>query len=295
MKQYQEYLEHILLNGEKREDRTGTGTIATFGYQMRFDLRKGFPLLTTKKMPLRIIFEELKWFLNGDTNVVSLLDKNVHIWDADAYRWYKKHNPDSPLTFEEYIEALEEGALHLAFGELGPIYGKQWRSWGTLDGDTIDQITRVIESLKNDPYSRRHLVSAWNVADLDKMALPPCHVMFQFWVSNNGELSCQLYQRSADSFLGVPFNIASYSLLIHMIASVTGLQVGEFIHTIGDAHIYLDHLEQVKEIIRREPRELPTLEVKRKDSIFDIEWEDIILTNYNPHPPIKAEISVGNK
>lgn len=295
MKQYHDYLQHILLNGEKREDRTGTGTIATFGYQMRFDLRKGFPLLTTKKMPLRIIFEELKWFLSGDTNVVSLLDKNVHIWDADAYRWYKRNNPDSQLTFEEYIEALKEGILHREFGDLGAIYGKQWRSWGTPDGRTIDQITMVIDSLKNDPYSRRHIVSAWNVADLDKMALPPCHVLFQFWVSNDGELSCHLYQRSADSFLGVPFNIASYSLLVHMIASVTGYRVGEFIHTIGDAHIYLDHLEQVKKLLSREPRELPTLEVRRKDSIFDIEWEDIILTNYNPHPPIKAEISVGNK
>jgi thymidylate synthase len=199
MKQYLTMLEHILTNGEQRQDRTGTGTIGVFGYQNRYDLRKGFPLMQTKKLPFRLIFEELKWFLKGETNIKPLLDKNVHIWDADSYRWFVQKNPDNSLTFEQYIEGITDGSLPLSAGELGPIYGKQWRSWDTVDKDgmpmRIDQINRVVESIKSDPYGRRHIVTAWNAGDLGKMALPPCHMTFQFYVSNNKELSCQLYQR----------------------------------------------------------------------------------------------------
>jgi len=270
MRQYLDMLKHILENGEERPDRTGTGTISTFGYQTRYDLKKGFPLMTTKRILLHSVIGELLWFLSGSTNATELEEK----YGSKIWKDWAGEN-----------------------GELGPVYGKQWRSWDSLDGagnnSSIDQISQVIESIQNDPYSRRHIVSAWNVADIDKMALPPCHLLFQFYVSSQGELSCQLYQRSADSFLGVPFNIASYSLLVHMIAHVTGLKVGEFIHTIGDAHIYKNHTDQVKEQLRREPKELPRLVIKRNvSSIFDFRADDFEFEGYDPHPFIKAPVSV---
>ncbi len=264
MKQYLDLLEHVIEKGVKKEDRTGTGTISVFGYQMRFNLEEGFPLLTTKKLHLRSIIYELLWFLNGETNIKYLNDNGVRIWNE----W-----------------AGEDG-------ELGRIYGYQWRSWTSPENRNIDQITQVIESIRNTPDSRRHIVSAWNVGDLDKMALPPCHILFQFYVAN-GKLSCQLYQRSADIFLGVPFNIASYSILLLMVAQVTGLKPGEFVHTLGDAHIYLNHMEQVKMQLAREPRNLPRMKLnKNRTSIFDFEYGDFELVNYDPHPHIKGEISV---
>ncbi|MEG6573443.1 thymidylate synthase [Caldibacillus debilis] len=264
MKQYLELCEHILKNGVKKADRTGTGTISIFGYQMRFDLRAGFPLLTTKKLHLKSIIYELLWFLRGDTNVKYLQENGVRIWNE----WADEN------------------------GDLGPIYGHQWRSWRTADGRTVDQISEVIEEIKRNPDSRRLVVSAWNVGDLPKMKLPPCHVLFQFYVAN-GVLSCQLYQRSADVFLGLPFNIASYSLLTMMIAQVCGLKPGEFIHTIGDAHIYLNHIDQVKLQLTREPRPLPVMKINPAvKNIFDFRYEDFQLENYNPHPHIKGEVSV---
>jgi len=264
MRQYLELLSHVMEHGAEKKDRTGTGTISTFGYQMRFDLSEGFPVVTTKKLHLRSIIYELLWFLSGSANVKYLQENGVRIWNEWA---------DSD-------------------GNLGPVYGYQWRSWPASDGRHIDQITTVVNSLKNNPDSRRHIVSAWNVGDLEKMALPPCHVLFQFYVAG-GRLSCQLYQRSADIFLGVPFNIASYSLLALMMAQVTGLKPGEFIHTFGDAHIYLNHIEQVKLQLTREPRPLPvmTLNPEVKD-IFSFKYEDFTLTGYDPHPVIKGEISV---
>jgi thymidylate synthase len=264
MVQYLELLDHILKNGVEKTDRTGTGTISVFGHQMRFDLEKGFPLLTTKKLHLKSILYELLWFLNGETNVKSLNANGVTIWDE----WAK---PD---------------------GELGPIYGYQWRSWPAADGRHIDQITQVVKSLTQSPDSRRHLVCAWNVGDIDKMALPPCHVLFQFYVAN-GKLSCQLYQRSADVFLGVPFNIASYALLTMMMAQVCGLKPGEFVHTLGDTHIYLNHIEQVKLQLTREPRPIPKMIINPDvKSIFDFKFEDFKLEGYDPHPHIKGAIAV---
>ncbi len=263
MQQYLNLLDHVLKNGTRKEDRTGTGTISTFGYQMRFDLENGFPLITTKKTHLPSIIHELLWFINGDTNVKYLQDNKVRIWNE----W-----------------ADEDG-------ELGRIYGYQWRSW-TAENKNIDQLKNVIESIKNSPDSRRHIVSAWNVGDLDKMNLPPCHILFQFYVAD-GKLSCQLYQRSADIFLGVPFNIASYAILLMMMAQVTGLQAGEFIHTLGDAHIYINHIEQVKLQLGREPRELPVLKINKNiNSLFDFTYNDFQLDNYDPHPLIKGKISV---
>lgn len=264
MKQYLDLLDHVLKNGVEKSDRTGTGTISVFGYQMRFDLAKGFPLLTTKKLHTKSILHELLWFLKGETNISYLTQNGVSIWNEWA---------DND-------------------GELGHVYGYQWRSWPSYNNGGIDQIKQVVESIKNNPDSRRHIVSAWNVADLDNMALPPCHVMFQFYVAN-GRLSCSMYQRSADIFLGVPFNIASYAFLTHMFAQVTGLQAGEFIHTLGDAHIYLNHLEQVKLQLTREPRELPTLRINPSvKDIFAFEYSDFQIENYNPHPHIKGAISV---
>ncbi|MDR0419006.1 MAG: thymidylate synthase [Prevotellaceae bacterium] len=264
MKQYLGLLNHILDNGIKKTDRTGTGTISIFGYQMRFDLQKGFPLLTTKKVHLKSIIYELLWFLKGDTNIKYLNDNGVTIWD-------------------EWADAK---------GDLGHIYGYQWRSWPTPDGKHIDQVTQVLDSIKNSPDSRRHIVSAWNVGELDKMALAPCHALFQFYVAD-GKLSCQLYQRSADTFLGVPFNIASYAILTMMIAQVTGLQVGDFVHTFGDAHIYVNHLEQVKTQLQRKPRILPTMKINPDvKSIFDFKYEDFKLEGYDPHSGIKAPIAV---
>lgn len=264
MKQYLDLLNHILEHGTDKGDRTGTGTRSVFGYQMRFDLSEGFPLLTTKKLHLKSIIHELLWFLKGDTNVRYLQENGVRIWNEWA---------DSN-------------------GELGHIYGYQWRSWPDYNGGHIDQITNAINDIKNNPDSRRIIVSAWNVGDLDNMNLPPCHAFFQFYVAN-GRLSLQLYQRSADTFLGVPFNIASYALLLMMMAQVTGLQPGEFIHTLGDTHLYLNHLDQAREQIAREPRPLPRMIINPdvKD-IFDFKYEDFTLTDYNPHPHIKAPISV---
>lgn len=264
MKQFQDLLKTILSEGVEKSDRTGTGTRSIFGYQMRFNLADGFPLLTTKKLHLRSIIHELLWFINGDTNVKYLNDNKVTIWDE----WADEN------------------------GELGPIYGYQWRKWKTPDGSTIDQLSQVVDSIKNNPDSRRHIVSAWNVSDIDKMKLPPCHVLFQFYVAD-GKLSCQLYQRSADVFLGVPFNIASYALLTLMMAQVTGLKPGTFVHTLGDAHIYLNHEEQVNLQLSREPLPLPTMCLNPSiDSIFDFKYEDFMLEGYNSHPSIKADIAV---
>lgn len=264
MKQYLDLLGHVLKNGVRKDDRTGTGTISTFGYQMRFDLAEGFPLLTTKKLHLKSIIYELLWFLRGDTNVQFLHDHKVSIWDE----WADEN------------------------GDLGNIYGYQWRSWRSADGKTTDQIADVVKSIKENPDSRRHLVSAWNVGDLDKMALPPCHILFQFWVAN-GKLSLQLYQRSCDIFLGIPFNIASYALLLMMMAQATDLQPGEFVHTLGDAHIYTNHLEQVDLQLSREPRNLPTMKLNpERTSIFDFQFADFTLEGYDPHPHIKGKVAV---
>ncbi len=264
MRQYLDLLNHILTTGVEKRDRTGTGTISTFGYQMRFDLEKGFPVMTTKKLHLRSIIYELLWFLKGDTNIKYLNDNRVSIWDE----WADEN------------------------GDLGHIYGYQWRLWPTPEGNPVDQITGVIKSIKENPDSRRHLVCAWNVGELDKMALPPCHVLFQFYVGN-GRLSCHLYQRSADTFLGVPFNIASYALLTMMMAQVTGLKPGAFVHTFGDVHIYLNHVDQSKLQLTRKPYPLPEMKINPDvKSIFDFKYEDFQLVNYRSHPHIKGEISV---
>src|SRR5690554_2475443 len=264
MKQYLQLLQHVKDNGIIKTDRTGTGTKSVFGYQMRFDLSEGFPCVTTKKLHLKSIIHELLWFLKGDTNIKYLNDNGVRIWNE----WADEN------------------------GDLGHVYGYQWRSWQTANGESIDQITKLIHDLKNNPDSRRHIVSAWNVADIDNMALPPCHTFFQFYVADN-KLSCQLYQRSADLFLGVPFNIASYALLTLMIAQVCGYQASEFIHTFGDAHIYLNHFEQVDLQLSREPKELPQMKINLKvKNIFDFKFQDFELINYNPHPHIKGQVSV---
>lgn len=264
MRQYLDLLEHVLANGVAKEDRTGTGTLSVFGYQTRFDLRDGFPALTTKKLHLRSIIHELLWFLAGDTNLRYLHDNKVTIWDE----WADEK------------------------GDLGPVYGSQWRSWPTPDGKSIDQISGLIDGIRRNPDSRRHIVSAWNVADIERMALPPCHCLFQFWVADGG-LSCQLYQRSADLFLGVPFNIASYALLTVMVARICGLEAREFIHTFGDVHLYRNHLDQAHAQLEREPRPLPEMRIEREvESIFDYRFEDFRLVGYNPHPHIKAPIAV---
>ncbi|PKQ63715.1 thymidylate synthase [Labilibaculum manganireducens] len=264
MQQYLHLLERVLEEGNKKEDRTGTGTVSVFGHQMRFDLSKGFPLLTTKKLHLKSIIHELLWFLDGDTNVKYLQDNGVRIWNE----WADEN------------------------GDLGHVYGYQWRSWPKSNGESIDQITQVVHDIKNNPDSRRLIVSAWNPADIENMALPPCHALFQFYVAN-GKLSCQLYQRSADIFLGVPFNIASYAILTMMMAQVCDLEPGEFIHTLGDAHIYMNHMDQVKLQLSREPKELPVLKINPEvKSIFDFKFEDFSLENYDPHPHIKGAISI---
>ena len=264
MRQYLDLLEHILNEGEEKEDRTGTGTLSVFGYQTRYDLQEGFPLLTTKKLHLKSIIYELLWFLQGDTNIRYLKEHGVRIWDE----WADEN------------------------GDLGPIYGAQWRSWRTADGNTVDQISQVIQQIRNNPNSRRLVVSAWNVGEIVHMALPPCHLLFQFYV-NNGRLSCQLYQRSADVFLGVPFNIASYALLTQMVASVIDLQPGEFVHTFGDVHLYLNHLEQARLQLTRQPYPLPQMRINPKvKSIFAYQYDDFELINYQAHPHIKAQVAV---
>lgn len=264
MKQYHDLMQHVLENGTKKEDRTGTGTLSVFGYQMRFDLSEGFPVVTTKKLHLRSIIHELLWFLKGDTNIKYLKDNGVSIWDE----WADEN------------------------GNLGPVYGYQWRSWPSPDGGSIDQISNLVNMISKNPDSRRLIVSAWNVANVDQMALPPCHCLFQFYVAD-GKLSCQLYQRSADIFLGVPFNIASYALLTLMIAQVCNLQPGEFIHTFGDAHLYLNHLEQTKLQLSRDFRPLPQMKINPDiKNLFDFKFEDFELLNYDPHPHIKAPVAV---
>ena len=264
MKQYHQLMQHVLEHGTKKEDRTGTGTVSVFGYQARYNLAEGFPLVTTKKLHLKSIIHELLWFLQGETNIKYLKDNGVSIWDE----W-----------------ADEEG-------NLGPVYGSQWRSWQGANGETIDQIESVVNQIKKNPDSRRLIVSAWNVAEIEKMALPPCHAFFQFYVAD-GKLSCQLYQRSADIFLGVPFNIASYALLTMMMAQVTGLKYGDFIHTMGDAHLYLNHIDQTKLQLSRECRPLPTMKINPNvKSIFDFKFEDFELVGYDPHPHIKAPVAI---
>lgn len=264
MKQYLDLLRYVMDNGVMKSDRTGTGTKSVFGYQMRFNLSDGFPLLTTKKLHLKSIIYELLWFLKGDTNVKYLQDNGVRIWN-------------------EWADAD---------GNLGPIYGKQWRAWRDYNGGTIDQLSEAVETIRTNPDSRRIIVSAWNVADLPEMHLPPCHAFYQFYVAD-GRLSLQLYQRSADIFLGVPFNIASYALLLMMVAQVTGLEAGDFVHTLGDAHIYTNHFEQVREQLSREPRQLPTMRINPEvKSLFDFKYEDFTLENYNPHPHIKGVVAV---
>ncbi|MBT5438780.1 MAG: thymidylate synthase [Flavobacteriales bacterium] len=264
MRQYHDLMKHILENGTKKEDRTGTGTLSVFGYQMRYDLNEGFPCVTTKKLHLRSIIHELLWFLKGDTNIKYLKENKVSIWDE----WADEN------------------------GNLGPVYGSQWRSWPTSDGDTIDQIKQIIQQIKETPDSRRIIVSAWNVGEIKNMALPPCHAFFQFYVADN-KLSCQLYQRSADTFLGVPFNIASYALLTMMVAQVCDLELGDFVHTLGDAHLYLNHLEQAELQLSREPRKLPVLKINPdvKD-LLDFKYEDFELLNYDPHPHIKGAVAI---
>ncbi|MBS4098925.1 MAG: thymidylate synthase [Sulfuricella sp.] len=264
MRPYLDLMQHVLDHGHRKDDRTGTGTLSVFGYQMRYDLAAGFPLVTTKKCHLKSILHELLWFLKGDTNIRYLKENGVTIWDE----WADTN------------------------GNLGPVYGYQWRSWPTPDGGHIDQISQVIEQIKRNPDSRRLIVSAWNVADVDKMKLPPCHAFFQFYVAD-GKLSCQLYQRSADIFLGVPFNIASYALLTMMVAQVCGLKPGDFVHTLGDAHLYLNHLDQTREQLSRQPRALPTMSINPAvQGIFDFKYEDFSLEGYDPHPPIKAPVAI---
>lgn len=314
MKQYLDLEKFVLENGTQKGDRTGTGTISTFGYQMRFDLADGFPIMTTKRVPFKLVVSELLWFLHGDTNIRYLLEHNNNIWNEWAFeRWVASSEYTGPdmtdfgLRAEQdesfkavYLEEmasfksriLADDVFASTYGELGNIYGKQWREWRTSTGETIDQLADLIEMIKTNPNSRRLIVSAWNPEDVPTMALPPCHTLFQFYVAD-GKLSCQLYQRSADIFLGVPFNIASYALLTHLIARETGLDVGEFVHTMGDAHLYNNHIEQVREQLSRTPRALPKLVLSDKPaSIFDFDVADITLEGYDPHPAIKAPISV---
>ncbi len=290
MKQYLELCKTILEKGTKKEDRTGTGTISYFGYQMRFDLEEGFPLLTTKKVHLKSIIHELLWFISGSTNIKYLVDNNVKIWNEWPYEIYKKSDSYQNETLDEFVEKIKESDEFASkWGELGPVYGKQWRDF---NGEGIDQLENLINQIKTNPYSRRHIICAWNPCEVDKMALPPCHSFIQFYV-NDGKLSCQLYQRSGDVFLGIPFNIASYALFTMMIAQVTNLKPGVFVHTIGDAHIYLNHIDQVNLQLSREPRELPTMKINPDvKSIYDFKYEDFELVNYNPHKAIKGKVAV---
>ncbi|BCB04440.1 thymidylate synthase [Bacillus sp. KH172YL63] len=311
---YLDMCRYILDNGSKKEDRTGTGTKSIFGYQMRFDLNEGFPLFTTKSVAFQLVASELLWFIKGDTNIRYLLQHNNNIWNEWAFKkWVESDAYDGPdmtdfgirsQEDEEFKELykeqmkifkkmiLEDDQFAKEFGELGPVYGKQWRDWETARGETIDQLKDVVEQIKCNPDSRRHLVVAYNPGEVSGMALPPCHSLFQFYVSD-GKLSCQLYQRSGDVFIGVPFNVASYSLLTHLIAQECGLEVGEFIHTFGDVHIYLNHIEQVETQLKREPRKLPTLKLNaNKQSIFEFEMDDIQIVDYHPHPKIKGPIAV---
>lgn len=313
-KAYLNLCKHILEDGFKKEDRTNTGTYSVFGHQMRFDLSEGFPLLTTKKVPFRLVASELLWFIKGDTNIRYLLANNNNIWNEWAFeKWVtsnkytgpemtnfgirSQQDPEFNKKYEKQMDLFKDKILHndnfaREFGSLGSVYGEQWRNWKTSQNDTIDQLKEVIESIQSNPDSRRHIVSAWNPEDVPNMALPPCHTLFQFYVAD-GKLSCQLYQRSADVFLGVPFNIASYALLTHLIAHECNLDVGEFVHTMGDAHIYSNHVEQIRTQLKREIRPFPKLKInKEKNSIFDFDLTDFEIIDYNPHPAIKAPIAV---
>jgi thymidylate synthase len=293
MKAYHELLQKLLNEGDEKSDRTGTGTLSLFGYQMRFDLSKGFPLVTTKELHIKSIIQELIWFLAGDTNIKYLVDNGVGIWNDWPYAKYKQSADFQNETMKEFVEKIKNDTVFAQkWGELGPVYGRQWRHWVGTDGKVIDQIADLMHNLKHNPDSRRHIVSAWNPTEVDQMALPPCHSLFQFYISN-GKLSCQLYQRSADVFLGVPFNIASYALLTEMIAHVLGLKVGDFVHSFGDVHLYNNHFEQTKEQLNRDLKPLPKLVFARKvNSIFDFKYEDIIIENYQFHPKIKAPVAV---
>lgn len=312
---YLELIRHVMRSGTRKEDRTGTGTISTFGYQMRFDLSEGFPLLTTKRVPFRLVASELIWFIKGDSNIRFLLQHHNNIWNEWAFKkWVESPSYSGPdmadfglraqldeafaAEYEEQMELFKQQIVNddgfaSEFGELGNVYGKQWREWKTSRGETIDQLKDVVDTIKRNPDSRRLIVSAWNPEDVPtNMALPPCHTMFQFYVSE-GKLSCQLYQRSGDIFLGIPFNIASYALLTHMVAHECGLEAGDFVHTLGDAHIYLNHLEQIEAQLSREPRPLPKLNLNAdKKSIFDFEVADLSVEQYDPHPAIKAPVAV---
>ena len=293
MKQYLDLCKKILNEGHWKDDRTGTGTYSIFGYQMRFDLQKGFPLLTTKKVFLRGIIHELLWFIAGDTNIKYLVDNDVHIWDDWAYKNYTLSKDYKGETIEEFAAKIKEADKNSEFvkvyGELGPVYGRQWRNFNE---EGVDQLENLINQIKTNPNSRRLIISAWNPCEVDKMALPPCHSFMQFYV-NEGKLSCQLYQRSADVFLGVPFNIASYSLFTMMIAQVCGLEAGEFVHTFGDAHIYSNHVDQINLQLSREPRELPTMKINPNvKSIYDFKIDDFTLEGYNPHARIKGKVAV---
>ncbi len=293
MKQYLDLLQHILDNGSPKGDRTGTGTISTFGYQMRFDLEKGFPLLTTKKVHLKSIIHELLWFISGETNIKYLVDNGVKIWNEWPYRNFQKSSEYNKETLDEFVNKIKtDDVFAKKYGNLGPVYGRQWRHFEGPDGKHVDQLAEVITNIKNNPNSRRLIINAWNPPLVPEMALPPCHMMFHFYVNNN-KLSCQLYQRSADTFLGIPFNIASYALLTLMVAQVTNLEPGEFIHTLGDAHIYNNHFEQVKLQLSRTPRDLPTMTVNSEiKNIEDFKYEDFKLSKYHPHPSIKGKVSV---
>lgn len=292
MKQYLEFLEHILKNGKNKNDRTNTGTVSTFGYQMRFDLQDGFPLLTTKKVHLKSIIHELLWFISGSTNIKYLVDNGIKIWNEWPYQKYQNSLDYNNETLDEFVNKIkEEENFSEKWGDLGPVYGHEWRHF---DGDDcyVDQLQRVIDDLKVNPNSRRLIVNAWQAAYIDKMALPPCHLLFQFYVNDN-KLSCQLYQRSADAFLGIPFNIASYALLTMMVAKITNLELGEFIHTIGDAHIYSNHFEQVKLQLSRAPRVLPKMIIHgSQKTIDDFKYDDFELEGYKPFPRIKGEVAV---
>ena len=289
MKQYLDLCQYVLKKGYKKADRTGTGTVSTFGYQMRFDLQKGFPILTTKKVHFASIVHELLWFIAGDTNIEYLVKNNVRIWNEWPYKKFMESKKYQNETLEEFVEKIKtDHQFALEFGDLGPVYGRQWRNF-----NGVDQLQELIENLKNNPFSRRHILSAWNPAEIKNMALPPCHTLIQFYVSDDKKLSCQLYQRSADIFLGVPFNIASYALLTIMLAQICGYQLGEFIHTLGDAHIYSNHFSQINEQLSRKPKSLPILVINKNiTNLFNFKFEDFKLEQYDPYPLIRGQVAV---